>query len=325
MKLDVSALCLGTMNFGTRIDESTSFALLNRFFDAGGTFFDTSNNYNQWLGGGDGGESEALIGRWLRSRGLTDEVTVATKVGARTTVPGDPDTRHREGLSRSAVRQAAEGSIRRLGRERLDLYYAHVDDREVPLEETVGAFAELASQGTAGVLGCSNITTWRLAEARQLAGKHGWAPYTCVQQMHTYMYVRPERQSLNVVTDELVDYADAHPNLTLLCYSPLFAGYYARRRQQHALPRDSEAAWRRLEPSGTAYDHPSNWHRLEVLDQVAAEVGATPNQVVLAWLLGAETQFVPVFSASSLVQMEECLGALDLALDPELRRRLDEA
>lgn len=240
-------------------------------------------------------------------------------------MPGDPDTKHREGLSRAAVRTAAEGSLRRLGQERLDLYYAHIDDRDVPLDETVGAFAELASEGTAGALGCSNTTTWRLAEARQLAGQHGWAPYTCVQQMHTYMYARPAMATLNVVTDELVDYAQAHPDLTLLCYSPLFAGYYARRHQQDAPPPHEAAAWRRLEPPGTAYDHPSNWHRLEVLDQVAADVGATPNQVVLAWLVGAEAAFVPIFSASSLVQMDECLGALDLTLEPGLRQRLDEA
>lgn len=313
------------MNFGTRIDEATSIAILDRFLDGGGTFLDTANNYNQWLGGGDGGESEALIGRWLRSRGVRDEVVVATKVGARTTVPGDPDLRNREGLSPAAIRAAAEGSLRRLGRDRLDLYYAHIDDRDTPLEETVAEFAELAAEGVAGVLGCSNTATWRLAEARRLAQDRGGAPYTCVQQMHTYMYARPAMGALNVVSDELLDYASAHDDLRILCYSPLFAGYYARRHRTDAPSPGSAAAWRRLEPPGTAYDHASNRHRLDVLDEVAAEVGATPNQIVLAWMLGDESPFIPVFSASTTAQVGECLAALDVELDPELRRRLDDA
>lgn len=324
-QLEVSALCLGTMNFGTRIDEDTSFAILDRFREAGGNFLDTSNNYNQWLGGGDGGESEAVIGRWLRSRGAADEMVIATKVGARTTVPGDPSRENYERLSAAAIRKASEGSLRRLGTERLDLYYAHIDDRSTPFEETLGAFAALAEEGTAGVIGCSNMATWRLAEARRIAIEHDWPPYTCVQKMHTYLWPRPGPEQLVIVTDEVLDYAAAHPELTLVCYSPLFAGYYARRHQPPSTATDYVSTWRRLEVPGTAWDHAASWRRLETLDEVAAEIGATPNQVVLAWMLGSDAPLVPLTGASSVAQLDEILGALSVHLDPQLRKRLDEA
>lgn len=327
LRLQVSRLCLGAMNFGTRVDEATSFAILDRFREAGGTFVDTSNNYNQWLGGGQGGQSEELLGRWLRARsGAADEMVIATKAGGRTTVPGDPSRENYEGLSSKAIRAAAEWSLRRLGVERLDLYYAHTDDRSVPQEETVGTYAELAAEGVAGVIGCSNHATWRLAQARRLASERGWAQYTCVQQFHTYLWPRPGHQTVYAVSDELLDYhATVKDDLTILCYSPLFTGYYARRHQPPSTATDYASTWRKLEVPSTQWDHASSWRRLEVLDQVAAELGATPNQVVLAWMLGGETPFIPIFSASSLEQLEECLGALDIDLDPESRKRLDAA
>ena len=146
--LQVSRLCLGTMNFGYRTDEPTSFAILDRFAEAGGNFLDTANNYGQWHG--DAGESERVIGRWRRSRGVTDELVVATKVGARTLLPGDPSPAHWQGLGAKTIREDAETSLRQLGVDRLDLYYAHIDDRATPLTETVDAFAELAEAGCWG-------------------------------------------------------------------------------------------------------------------------------------------------------------------------------
>jgi aryl-alcohol dehydrogenase-like predicted oxidoreductase len=328
LRLSVSRLCLGAMNFGTRVDEATSFAILDRFREAGGNFIDTANNYNQWLGGGQGGQSEELLGRWLASRdGAYDDMVVATKAGARTTVAGDPSRENYEGLSAKAIRSAAEGSLRRLGVERLDVYYAHGDFRSTPLEETVGTYAELAAAGSAGVIACSNHATWRLAEARRISAAHGWAAYTCVQQFHTYLWPRPGHQSVFAVSDELLDYAAMPDNadLTILCYSPLFAGYYARRHQPPSPATDYASTWRKLEVPSTQWDHASSWARLEVLDDVARELGATPNQVVLAWMLGDATPFIPIFSASSLDQLDEALGAVDLKLDPELRERLDNA
>ncbi|WP_054047759.1 aldo/keto reductase [Alloactinosynnema sp. L-07] len=193
------------------------------------------------------------------------------------------------------------------------------------MEETVGAFAELAAAGTAGVIGGGNLAGWRLEQARQIAAHNGWAPYTCVQQAHTYLVPRARTRQLHIVSDEIADYAATNPDVTVTAYSPLFAGYYARRAQPRELPTDAVSSWRRLEVPGTDYDHASNWRRLEVLDEVVAETGATPNQVVLAWILGGDTPLIPIFSASSIEQLDECLGALDLVLDDDHRKRLDEA
>ena len=304
--LRVSQLCLGTMYFGYRTDEATAFAILDRFVEAGGNFLDTANNYGQWHG--DAGESERVIGRWRRSRGVGDEVVLATKVGARTLRPGDPSPAHWQGLGATTIRTDAETSLRQLGVERLDLYYAHIDDRSTPLEETVDAFAALAEAGKVGLLGASNHATWRIERARAIARAQGRPAYSCVQQEHSYLLPWPDPGQLNLVTEELVDYAAAE-GLALLAYSPLLKGVYARPGQ--APP--------------PAYDHPGNRPRMAVLRQVAAELGATPTQVVLAWLMGGQTPMIPVVGASTVAQLEEQLGALDLQLDEEVGKRLDAA
>jgi aryl-alcohol dehydrogenase-like predicted oxidoreductase len=162
----VSALCLGVMNFGSSTPPETATAILDRFVAAGGTFLDTSNNYNQWTG--HGGDSEELLGNWMRSRGNRDELTIATKCGARKTKPGNPEDAYWEGLSAPAVESAVKGSLERLGTDRIDLYYAHIDDRATPQEETVGAFGRPAAEGTVDVIGCSNTATWRLDRADNL-------------------------------------------------------------------------------------------------------------------------------------------------------------
>lgn len=307
--LQVSRLCLGTMYFGTRVDEPASMAILDRFLDAGGTFLDTANCYNQWLGTKDGGESEELIGRWIKSRRAADRVVVGTKVGCRTTVIGDPVPANFEGLSAPVVRAAAHDSLRRLGIDRIGLLYAHYDDRTVPLEETVGAFAELVSDDSVAVLGCSNQATWRIEQARRLADDRGWPGYTCVQQMHSYLWPHPAPGQLHVVTDELVDYATEHSELTIMAYAPLLAGGYLHRDR----------------PLPANYEHAATRERLRVLDEVAAKLAAPPGQVVLAWLLSGQVPIVPVFGVTSVAQLDMCLGALDLDLPDELRAQLDAA
>jgi aryl-alcohol dehydrogenase-like predicted oxidoreductase len=306
VSLQVSQLCLGTMYFGYRTDEPTSFAILDRFLEAGGTFLDTANNYGQWHG--DAGESERVIGRWRRSRGVTDEVVVATKVGARTLVPGDPSPEHWQGLGAKVIQEDAETSLRQLGVDRLDLYYAHIDDRATPLEETVDAMATLAEQGTVGLLGASNHATWRIERARSIARAAGRPAYQCVQQEHSYLLAHPDPGQVNLISEELIDYATAE-DLTLLAYSPLLKGVYARPGQ--APP--------------PAYDHPGNQPRLAVLGEVAAELGATPSQVVLAWLMQGRPPMIPVVGASTVAQLDELLGATELHLDDDTRRRLDTA
>jgi aryl-alcohol dehydrogenase-like predicted oxidoreductase len=309
--LGVSALCLGTMYFGTTVGERQAFAILDRFTDAGGTFIDTANTYAFWVPGGTGAESEELLGRWLASRRARDRVVLATKVGALPDPPGAAWPQHAEGLSDQVIRTQAVASMRRLGTDHLDVYYAHIEDRRTPLEDTVAAFGSLTTEGLVRVTGCSNHAAWRVATAREIATAAGLPGFSCVQQRHTYLRPRPDAGfgANPHISDELLDYARAEPDLTVLGYSVLLSGAYTR--SDRPLPEQ--------------YDHADSRRRLEVLADVANELGATRNQVVLAWLLRGNPPTLPVLGVSSISQLDECLGALDLELDDELRHRLDNA
>jgi aryl-alcohol dehydrogenase-like predicted oxidoreductase len=305
VSLKVSELCLGTMYFGYRTDEKTAYAILDRFLDAGGTFLDTANNYGQWHG--DAGESERVLGRWMASRGVADRMVIATKVGARTLKPGDPSPEHWQGLGAGHVRADVETSRRNLGVDRIGLYYAHIDDRATPLSETVDAMAGLAESGTVGLLGCSNTALWRIERARCIARAAGRPGYSCIQQKHTYLLPLPGPRQSNLIGEEMLDYAESD-GLNLLAYSPLLAGAYARG-----------------ERPGGEWAHPGNTARLAVLNEVATELGATANQVVLAWLLASTPPIIPIPGASSVEQLDEIIGATELTLDADVLARLDAA
>ncbi|WP_394553419.1 aldo/keto reductase [Agromyces sp. MMS24-JH15] len=312
---DVSTICLGTMWMGTRIDEATSFAILDRFVEAGGTFIDTANNYNAW-GLGYGRDSEDVIGRWLASRGRPDGLRIATKLGAAKADPALPlantEPTNFQGLSPAVVHREARESARHLGVDRIDVLYGHVDDRATPLAETVGAFGDLQRDGIIGISGISNVALWRLVEAREEAIRQGVAPYGLVQQQYSYIYPAPRIDLSNVVTPELLSYAastgvDGRPPLAVTAYSPLHQG---------ALTRADK-------PLSAGVDHPTTHARIRLLHAVAREAGATPNQVALAWMLGREVPAIPVTGPSNVAQLEEVLGAAELDLDPELRERLE--
>lgn len=312
---DVSTICLGTMQMGTKIDEATSFAILDRFVDAGGTFIDTANNYSFW-DGGYGRDSEDLIGRWLESRGVRDRVRIATKVGAAKKDPALPLSNvpptNFQGLGADIVDWEVRESAKHLGVDRIDAVYGHVDDLETPLAETVGAFGALQDEGLVGVSGISNVALWRIVEAREEAIRQGVSPYGLVQQQYSYIYPVPKLGRQNFVTPELLSYAastgvDGRAPLAVTAYSPLHQGAYTRRDK----------------PLWGGVNHPTTYARIELLHEVAREVGATPNQVALAWLLGREVPVIPVAGPSSVAQLEEVLGAAELDLDPEVRARLD--
>ncbi|MGA5125356.1 aldo/keto reductase [Streptomyces pseudogriseolus] len=312
---EVSVLALGAMLFGSVTDEKTSFALLDRYVEAGGNFVDTSDNYAFWTDGGQGGQSEELLGRWRRSRGAGDEIVVATKLGARPLAPGTSYTDNPEGLSAKVIRESAERSRERLGMERLDLLYAHIDDHTVPQRETVEGFGALVAEGTVGLLGVSNQAVWRVERASALAAAAGLPGYEVLQYQHSYLRPRTDVPddlfpdgSLGHAGAELAGYLRAEPTLTLVAYSPLLKGAYARPER---LPGD--------------YDHPGTSARLAVLREVARETGATPGQVVLAWQIGHDLPILPLAGVSSLAQLEENLAAVDLELSAEQRARLDAA
>ncbi|MEU7830859.1 MULTISPECIES: aldo/keto reductase [unclassified Nonomuraea] len=304
-------IALGTIPFGTAVDEKDTFAILDRFVEAGGTMLDTANNYPFWVPGCTGDESELAIGSWLAARGNRDRIFLSTKTGARPTVPGDDTLASAEGLSAASIGKAIEGSLRRLRTDYIDVYWSHIEDRSVPLEETLGAFDDLARQGRIRSVGASNLATWRAERARNLSAARGWLPYTCLQLRHTYLRPRPLTRLAEsghaLATDETLEYVRAEPDVTLWAYNTLMAGAYTRPDR----------------PIPDIYQHPGTTRRLAVLRAVAAEVGATPNQVVLAWLLA--DGHVPIVGVSTMAQLEEALGAADVRLDDELRARLDAA
>src|SRR5690349_15493697 len=233
---DVSVLSLGAMLMGSRTDETTSFAILDRFVEAGGTFIDTSGNYAFWVHGTQGGESEELLGRWRRSRGIGNEIVIATKVGARPLAPSagfvrpDGSVIEMDGLSAKAIRESAERSMSRMGVSRLDLMYAHIEDPGVSLAETVEGFGQRVSSGFVGLLGVSNHWAWRVEQARALAFAAGLPGYEVLQYCHTYLRQRadsPSRWSPDgepgAAGPDLLSYMRA-TGLTLVAYSPLLGG-----------------------------------------------------------------------------------------------------
>ncbi len=299
--LQVSPLCLGAMYFGTKTDADTSFALLDQYVEAGGAFLDTANIYAHWVPGAHGGDSETLLGRWMRARGNRDQMVIASKVGF--DQPGVP-----RGLAAAQIEAECDKSLRRLGVDTIDLYYAHVDDRQTSQQETLAAFDRLVRAGKVRALGASNFPAWRVERARCLSRANGWAEYVCVQQKHTYL--RP-RQGTSfdpqlAVDEDLIDYCDDQ-HLTLLPYSPLLKGAYTR--SDRHVPREFAGA-----------DSDS---RLAAVHAIARELDATPNQIVLAWMVAHG--WVPVMAASTPEQLRENLGALNIRFSATQLERLDEA
>lgn len=310
--IDVSEIALGTMYFGSTVDENTSFAILDRYLDRGGNFLDTANCYQFWEKDGQGHESETTLGRWFRERGTRDAVVLATKVGAGP--DGDPrDWPHNiEGLSDKVIRAQIDQSLTRLGTDYVDLYYAHVEDRRTPLEEQLGTLAKVVADGKARLLGVSNHPAWRIERARHICQLNDWPAYTVIQQRHSYLRPKPDADlgAQLPVTPELLDYVRSTPDLRLIAYSPLLGGAYGGRADK---------------PLTEAYQTADTARRLEALYQVAKETGATANQVVLAWMLHSDPLVIPLIGASSVAQLDEALDAVDVRLTEDQMRRLNEA
>jgi aryl-alcohol dehydrogenase-like predicted oxidoreductase len=301
----VSALCLGAMNYGTKAAEAESMRMLDRYADAGGSFIDTANNYAVWWGG-DGTESERVLGKWMKERGNRGSLFLATKVGF-----NRPDVGR--SLRGAVIRREIEGSLKRLGTDHVDLYYAHTDSRTDPLEETLETFDALRREGKLRFIGCSNYRAWRIEQARTMSRGRGWAEYCCVQQRHTYLRPAPGASfgGQLPVDVELSDYCAEHAaDFLLLGYSSTLGGAYSGRADR-VIP--------------TQYAGPDTDARLAALSAVARETGATPVQVTYAWMLRSAPVALPLVSAGTVEQLEENLGSLGVALNTGQMERLDRA
>jgi len=299
--VDVSSLCLGAMYLGTRNDQASSYRLLDQYLDAGGRFIDTANIYAHWVSGFQGGESETLLGQWMRERGNRNQVFIASKVGFEyMEVP--------RRLRAADIEAECNKSLQRLGIDTIDLYYAHVDDRQTPLEESLEAFNRLVQAGKVRFIGASNYLAWRLEQARWISQTNDWAQFCCVQQHYTYLRLRPGTNvdPQKMVNDDLLDYC-GNMNITLLGYSVLQSGSYTR----------SDRPFRR------ELLMPDNDKRLEVLRAVASETGGTVNQVILCWML--QRGIIPLIAASDESQLGENLGALQFELTADQMDRLNSA
>ncbi|HEX8044880.1 aldo/keto reductase [Rhizobium sp.] len=291
--LQLSEICLGCLDFGTRLDQQTSFELLDAYYEAGGRFLDTANNYAFWAPNGVGGESEKILGTWLRDRGARHEMTIATKVGAQPTIPG-AGFEAAEGLGAAAIARAAELSLSRLGLDHIDLYYAHIQDDAVPQEETLSAFERLHSDGKVGTIACSNHSLGQIVEATEISKRNGWPSYRCLQQRFTYLQPAPGANFApqKTVDTELQTYLQA-ANMPLITYATLLGGAY----ETGELP--------------PAYDTSENQTRIARVRTAAKALGLSPSQVVLAWArLSAGA--IPLLATASVQRLMQGIATLNI-------------
>lgn len=304
--LTVSPLCFGGNVFGWTADEATSFRLLDAFVDAGFNFVDTADVYSAWAPGNRGGESETIIGKWMRSRGNRDRIVLATKVGSEMG-PG------KKGLSPAWIRSAVEESLRRLQTDRIDLYQSHWDDPSTPLEDTLGAYKDLIDQGKVRAIGASNLTAARLREALEVSARTGLPRYETLQPEYNLYSREGYEAELEGICRE--------NGLGVISYYSLAGGFltgkYRSAGDAGKSARGSGAVSKYLNDRGRAI--------LAALDEVAGRHGATPAQVALAWLIARPGLTAPIVSASKPEQMGDLIAAAELHLDAEDIGRLDRA
>jgi aryl-alcohol dehydrogenase-like predicted oxidoreductase len=303
--LYVAPLAFGGNVFGWTIDEPTSFHLLDAFVEAGFNLIDTADVYSRWVPGHAGGESETIIGRWLKQPGKRDKVLIATKLGMEMG-PGE------EGLSRPYVFRAVESSLKRLQTDRIDLYQSHKDDPSTPLEETLGAFADLIRQGKVRAIGASNYSADRLAEALAVSKANGLPRYECLQP-HYNLLERP-------LYEDALEPLCVREGLGVIPYFPLAAGFLSGKYRTEAdLAKSKRGA------SVKKYLDERGLRAVDALADVAARLGATPAQVALAWLIARPSVTAPIASATSEGQFAELAASARLKLDAASIDRLNEA
>jgi aryl-alcohol dehydrogenase-like predicted oxidoreductase len=304
--LQVSPLTFGGNVFGWTVDERTSFSLLDAWLDAGFNTIDTADVYSAWVPGHTGGESETIIGKWLRASGKRDRIVLATKVGK----PMGPD---RKGLKPAYIRAALEASLQRLQTDHIDLYQSHDDDQDTPLEDSLGAFTDLIRAGKVRAIGASNYTAERLSLALETSQRLGLARYESLQPLYN-LYDRA------VFEDALQAVCRQH-DVGVINFYALAAGFLTGKY------RDAADAGKSARGANTVrkYLNPRGLRILAALDAVAQRHDTRPGVVAVAWLLTREGVTSPIASATSLEQLADLVAAAHLGLQPSDLALLDAA
>jgi aryl-alcohol dehydrogenase-like predicted oxidoreductase len=288
----ISCMGLGTMYFGSKVSEQTSFDIMDVYAQAGGSFLDSANKYASWIPGFEGGESEQLIGKWMKSRRNRNEMFVSSKVGfAYGNVP--------RSLKRDVIISECEKSLKRMGVDVIDLYFAHSYDTETHVEESMEAFYQLKKSGKIRFAGASNYYGWQLLESNNIAQAQGFDGFCCLQQRHTYLEptLRANFGSQLLLTPDIQSLCKSK-NITMMAYSPLLGGAYMK--SGFDLP--------------VQYQTASTNFKLANLNSVASDLQVSANAVVLAWMIQGELITVPIVTGSSTTQMEQNLKVLTIEL-----------
>ena len=303
--LEVAPLALGGNVFGWTADEAMSFKLLDAFVAHGFNLIDTADTYSRWVPGNGGGESETIIGKWLKQRGVRDKVVIATKVGMEMA----PD---KKGLSKAYVLREAEDSLKRLQTDYIDLYQSHTDDAATPLEETLDAYAQLVKQGKVKAIGASNYGVERLAQALKISSQHGYPSYQSLQP-HYNLYERADYESK-------LEALCRQAGIGVITYFSLARGFLTGKYRSEAdLTKSPRGA------GVKSYLNGRGLRILDALDKVAKQRSSTPARVSLAWLMARPSVTAPIASATNLDQLNDLIEATKLVLDPASIEQLNQA
>ncbi|BBA33861.1 aldo/keto reductase [Methylocaldum marinum] len=301
--IEIAPLALGGNVFGWTADEATSLSLIDRFVERGFSLIDTADVYSTWVDGHSGGESESILGLWLKRGGAREKIVIATKVGMDMKSFG-------KGLSKAHILRSADASLKRLGVDQIDLYQAHIDDAYVPLEETLEAFALLVEAGKVRAIGASNFVAPRLAEALAISEAKGFPRFACLQP-HYHLANRSlfEGPLRRLCLDE---------GLGVLSYYALAGGFLTGKYR-----KESDVAGKARAQTVAHYLDPRGLDILAEIDKIAARLDATPAQIAIAWVMAQPGITAPIVSATSLAQLEEILQSAEISLDRAALDRLD--
>jgi len=303
--LHVYPITFGGNVFGWTADEKTSFSLLDGFVGAGFNFIDTADVYSRWHPGNTGGESEVIIGNWLKARGGREKIVLATKLGIEM-APG------KKGLSRKYMMQAVEDSLRRLQTDYIDLYQSHRDDPETPIEETLSAYADLIKQGKVREIGASNFSADRMAESLKISTEKGLPRYQSLQPQYSLV----ERTEFEGPLEELC----LREKIGVIGYYSLASGFLTGKYRSKA---DMEGRLRGARVEKYLNDY--GFGVVAALDDVAKRYNVKPGQVAIAWLIARPSVTAPIASATNLDQLKELMGAAEVKLDAAAIQQIDAA